>query len=436
MPKPIVVLAGRQNVGKSTIFNRMTKSRTAIVKDEPGVTRDRIYGEAEWEGRKFAVIDTGGFIIGDEDELLTMVRDHALIGLEEADVIVQVLDGKDGLTPGDLELASVIRKYNKEIIWVVNKIDSPKNTGRIPDFYPLGASVIPVSGEHAFNFDEYMDEVISRFKPESYYEEPPSDYPRVAIVGRPNVGKSTLVNALLGKEKMIVSAVSGTTRDSVDSLCSFYGRKYMLVDTAGLRKKNRITYDVERFSSIRAIRSIERADVVILVIDATAGVVEQDKKIASLIDKAGKGMIILVNKWDLLEEPEKAFHEFQDLIERELNFAKYASVLTTSGINKQRITKVFPIIDEVMEQRTLRVTTGLLNNLSEMINRALPLHKGKQTRVFYMTQVDINPPQFTIFVNYKEAVRDHHIRYIEGMIRKEYPFKGTPIKIYVRSKSR
>jgi len=209
----------------------------------------------------------------------------------------------------------------------------------------------------------------------------------------------------------------------------------MLIDTAGLRRKSRITYDVERFSTIRAIRSIERADVVVLIIEATAGVVEQDKKIASFIDRAGKGMIILINKWDLLEEPEKAFPEFQELIERELNFAKYAPILTTSGINKKRITKVFPIIDEVMAQRGLRVTTGLLNNLSEQINRALPLHKGKQTRVFYMTQVDINPPQFTVFVNYKEAVRDHHVRYIEGMIRKEYPFKGTPIKIYVRSKS-
>ncbi|MBF0457283.1 MAG: ribosome biogenesis GTPase Der [Nitrospirae bacterium] len=436
MSKPIVVIVGRQNVGKSTLFNRITGTRKAIVKDEPGVTRDRIYGEAVWEDRGFIVIDTGGFFTGSDDELLADVRRHALMGIDEADVVIQVFDAKDGLTPGDLELASLIRKYNKECLWVVNKIDNLKTEQKMADFYRLGGTVLGVSAEGGLGFDELMDEVVSRFRPASDGDTFIAELPKIAIVGRPNVGKSTLVNTLLGKEKMLVSPMSGTTRDSVDSICTYYGKKYILIDTAGIRKKPNVVEDLERYSVVRAIRSIERADVVVFLIDATEGIVEQDKKIISLIDRAGKGLILAINKWDAIEAPDEAYRQFMDSVDRQLAFAYYAPMVTISGLMKKRVTKIFPMVSEIVKERKKRITTGVLNRYVETLNKQLPTYKGKQAKVFYMSQVEIAPPQFAVFLNYPEAIKANHMRYIEKLIRQGYPFNGTPIRVYIKKRNR
>jgi GTP-binding protein len=296
--------------------------------------------------------------------------------------------------------------------------------------------VLPVSAEGGLGFDELMDEVVSRFKPGIEGGALNSELPKIAIVGRPNVGKSTLVNTLLGKEKMLVSSTSGTTRDSVDSICSYYGKKYVLIDTAGIRKKPNVVEDLERFSVVRAIRSIERADVVVFLIDATEGIVEQDKKIVSLIDRAGKGLILGINKWDAIDTPDEAYRRFMDSVEREFSFAYYAPMLTISGLMKKRITKIFPIVNEIVKERKKRITTGVLNRYVETLNKQLPSFKGKQAKVFYISQVDIAPPQFAVFLNYPEAIKDNHMRYIEKLIRQGYPFNGTPIRVYIKKRNR
>ncbi|MBF0321250.1 MAG: ribosome biogenesis GTPase Der [Nitrospirae bacterium] len=436
MSRPVVVIVGRQNVGKSTLFNRITGGRKAIVKDEPGVTRDRIYGEAVWEGRSFVVIDTGGFFTGTDDEILAGVTRQALMGIDEADVVIQLFDSKDGLTPADLELASLVRKCNKAVLWVVNKIDNLKAEARMADFYHIGGTVLGVSAEGGLGFDELMDEVISRFKPGSHSDSTTAELPKIAIVGRPNVGKSTLVNTLLGKEKMLVSPVSGTTRDSVDSICTYYGKKYVLIDTAGIRKKPNVVEDLERFSVVRAIRSIERADVVVFLIDATEGIVEQDKKIVSLIDRSGKGLILCINKWDAVDSPDESYRQFMDSVEHHFAFAYYAPMLTISGLMKKRITKIFPLVGEIVRERKKRITTGVLNRYVETLNKQLPAYKGKQTKVFYISQVAVEPPQFAVFLNYPEAIKDNHMRYIEKLIRQGYPFNGTPIRVYIKKRNR
>lgn len=437
MAKPVVVIVGRQNVGKSTLFNRMVGRRRAIVKDEPGVTRDRLYEEAEWEGRKFILIDTGGFLTGSDNDVIAKVKDHALEGIDEADLVIHLLDGKDGLLPGDRELADFIRTYNKKVLWVVNKIDTPKSDNRLYDFYSLGGSVIPLSAEHGLGFDDLMDEVVSQMGPEETVgDEATAELPRIAIVGRPNVGKSTMVNAILGKERMIVSPVAGTTRDAIDSVCTYYGRKYVLVDTAGIRKKGKISEDVEYFSVVRAIRSIERSDVTLVLLDGSEGVVEQDKKIVYLVKNAGKGLIVLINKWDTVEDTETAYTAYLDTLGRELGSLDYAPILTTSGITKKRITKIFPIIDEIVQTRRYRIGTGALNRLTDKINKALPMYSGRQAKVFYATQVDIEPPQFAIFANYPDAIKSNHVRHMERIIREEYPFKGTPIRIFIKKRMR
>ncbi|MCG6551689.1 MAG: ribosome biogenesis GTPase Der [Candidatus Magnetominusculus sp. LBB02] len=436
MPRPIVVIVGRQNVGKSTLFNRITGTRKAIVKDEPGVTRDRIYGEAVWEGRSFVVMDTGGFYTSSDDMLLADVKRHALMGIDEADVVIQLFDSKDGLTPADIELAELVRRYNKEVIWAVNKVDTQRAEQRLADFYSLGGAVIGVSAEGGLGFDELMDELVSRFKHGAAGDVPDDDLPKIAIVGRPNVGKSTLVNTLLGKEKMLVSPMSGTTRDSVDSICTYYGKRYLLIDTAGIRKKPNVVEDIERYSVVRAIRSIERADVVVFLIDATEGIVEQDKKIVNLIDRAGKGLILAINKWDAVEAPDERYRQFTESVERHFAFAYYAPMLTISGQMKKRITKIFPMVSDIVKERKKRITTGVLNRFAETLNKQLPTYKGKQTKVFYISQVEVEPPQFAVFLNYPEAIGANHMRYIEKLIRQGYPFSGTPIRVYVKKRNR
>ncbi|MGB9715650.1 MAG: ribosome biogenesis GTPase Der [Thermodesulfovibrionales bacterium] len=434
MQKPIVAIVGRPNVGKSTLFNRMVGSQVAIVEDIPGVTRDRNYREIEWEGKRFIVIDTGGFYPEPPDDIFAQIREQAIFAIEEADIIIHLLDGKSGLTPSDIELARFLRTSGKKILWVVNKVDGPTRLERIHDFYAIGADeLLPLSAATGFGYDDLMDRLTSLLPT---FAEEEIEYPKIAVVGRPNVGKSTLINTLLGKKRMIVSPTPGTTRDSIDSICTYYGKRYLFIDTAGLRKKSRIGYSIERFSMVRAIRSIERCDIAIVVIDATEGIVEQDQKIAGMVSSYGKSAIFLFNKWDLIKQPEQEFKRLNKDFKMKLWFMQYSPLLTVSAIEKKRVTKVFLLIDEILQERKKRIPTAELNNFfNELLSKiSLPVYKGKPIKIYYITQVKTEPPVFVFFTNYPSAFTDIHLRYIEKCIRERFLFKGTPIRIYARGK--
>jgi GTPase len=436
MAKPLVVIVGRPNVGKSTLFNRMTGTHSAIVEDIPGVTRDRNYLEARWEGKSFLVVDTGGFYPDPPEDIFSQAKDQALFAVEEGDIIIHLLDGKDGLTPSDMELARLLRASEKKILWAVNKVDAPSREDRMYDFYNIGSEDIwPLSAATGHGYEEFMER-LDHLLPE--YQEEKTDYPKIAVVGRPNVGKSTLVNALLGKKRMVVSPEAGTTRDSIDSVCTYHGEKYLLIDTAGLRRRGKIGYSVERFAMVRAVRSIERCDVSLVVLDAGEGITEQDLKIAGIVKEYGKGVIFLLNKWDAIQDPDEYFKGVTAELKRKMWFSPYAPVMTISGLVKKRITKVFPLIDRIVSERKKRVPTGELNRFFRVIvgNLSLPLYKGKDVKLYYMTQVKGDPPAFVIFANHPDAVRDSHLRFIERGLRDYFTFEGTPIKIYVRARSR
>jgi GTP-binding protein len=436
MPKPIVAIVGRPNVGKSTLFNRITGSQIAIVEDIPGVTRDRNYRDAEWEGKGFIAVDTGGFYIEPPEDIFSHIREQAIFAIEEADIIIHLLDGKAGLTPSDLELARLLRASGKKVLWAVNKIDVPKHEARVYDFYRIGTEELwPVSAESGFGYDDFMERLISLLP--SYVEEK-IDYPKIAVVGKPNVGKSTLINAFLGKKRMIVSPVPGTTRDSIDSICTYYGKKYLFIDTAGLRKKGKIGYSIERFSVVRAIRSIERCDVALIIMDGMEGIVEQDQKIAGMVERYGKGAIFLLNKWDLVVRPEEEYKKLGRELSSKMWFMQYAPMLTISAIEKKRITKIFPVIDEVIKERSKRIPTAELNRFfrDSLSRMSLPSYKGKAVRLYYITQVKTEPPAFVIFTNHPSILKDTHLRYIEKALRKSFVFMGTPIRIYVRERER
>jgi GTP-binding protein len=436
MQKPIVAIVGRPNVGKSTLFNRMIRSQVAIVEDIPGVTRDRNYCEAEWEGKGFIVVDTGGFYPEPPEDIFFHIREQAIFAIEEADIIIHLFDGKEGLIPSDMELARFLRTSGKKVLWVVNKIDGPTREERIHDFHAIGADeLLPLSAATGYGYDDFMDRLTSLLP--SYVEEK-IEYPKIAVVGRPNVGKSTLINTLLGKKRMIVSPVPGTTRDSIDSICTYYGRRYLFIDTAGLRKKSRIGYSIERFSMVRAIRSIERCDVALVVMDATEGIVEQDQRIAGIVGSYGKSAVLLFNKWDLIERPEEEFKRLGKEISRKFWFMQYAPLLTVSAMEKRRVTKVFLIIDEMIRERKKRIPTAELNKFfnESLSTMSLPAHKGKAVKLYYITQVKTEPPVFVIFANYPSVFTDAYIRYIEKCLREKFSFKGTPIRIYVRARKR
>lgn len=447
--KYIVAIVGRPNVGKSTLFNRMIKrganrdKSTAITECTPGVTRDRNYGETEWEEGRFIVVDTGGFyaeeIIHEDKEIARQIKEQALYAVEEADLIIHLFDGKEDLNLADIELSNTLRESGKKILWVANKIDTPAKEGSALEFYRIGADeIIPVSAITGHNFDELMDKIIEELQITKYelrIADEELHIPKVAVVGRPNVGKSTLINSLSGKKRLIVSQIPGTTRDSIDSFCIYYGKRYLFVDTAGIRKKSK-TYSIERFSVVRAIRSVEKADVVIVVIDASDGIVEQDQTIAGIVKEYGKGIIFLLNKWDIIKEPDIEYKKIMQELKSKLWFMDYAPTIAVSGLEKKRITKIFPMIDEIIAERKKRIPTGELNRfLSRVVSaKPFPMHRGKELKLFYMTQVDIEPPTFTLFVNYPSGVKDHHVRYIEKAIREEYGFKGTPIRIYLKGR--
>lgn len=436
--KPIVAIVGRPNVGKSTFVNRLVGSRESIVDDMPGVTRDRLYFEVEWAGKSFTVIDTGGIIPGIEDEIMLSITSQVEIAAEQADVIVFLVDGKDGLTPTDEDIANLLRKNTeKPIFLAVNKIDVPEKLGLVNDFYALGlGEPYPVSSMHGTgNFGDFLDEITAAF-PESPKEEE-SGRIKIAVVGKPNVGKSSLVNALLGEERVIVSDVSGTTRDTIDTEVCFEGQDYTFIDTAGIRKKAKIDYGIEKFSVARSLKAIRNADVVLLMIDALEGLTDQDKKISQIIVDDGRAFIIAINKWDAVEGKHTySVNEFTKKIRDEAPFLSYVPLLFISAKTKQRLNKIFPAVNEAYEFAHKRIGTSLLN---KVIMEALslnppPSQKGKRLRIYYSTQSNVAPPTFVLFVNDKNILSQSYERYLENKLREAFGFFGTPIRIVIREK--
>jgi GTP-binding protein len=437
MSKPIVAIVGRPNVGKSTLFNVLAGETISIVKDTPGVTRDRIYADCTWLDMNFTLVDTGGIEPESKDIILSQMREQAQIAIDTADVIIFIVDVRQGLVDADTKVADMLRKSRKPVVLAVNKVDSFKKFGNdIYEFYNLGiGDPIPVSAASRLGLGDLLDAVASHFNAEQLIDEE-DDRPRVAIVGKPNVGKSSLINKLLGQNRVIVSNVAGTTRDAVDTEVVHNGTEYVFIDTAGLRRQSRVKEDLERYSIIRTVSAVERADVVVMMIDAAEGVTEQDAKIAGIAHDKGKGIIVAVNKWDAIEKNDKTIYEFERKVRDTLSFMQYAEIIFISALTGQRIEKLFDTIDMVRENQTMRVQTGVLNEImSEAVAmQQPPSDKGKRLRLYYMTQVAVKPPTFVIFVNDKELMHFSYVRYLENCIRKTFGFKGTALKFLIRER--
>ena len=436
--KPIVAIVGRPNVGKSTFVNRLLGSRNSIVDDLPGVTRDRIYFDVEWQNKQFTVIDTGGIIPGDEDEIMVSIFDQARIATEEADKIIFIVDGKEGVNPVDYDIANILRQSKKPVTIAVNKLDNPQSLMMVNDFYslalgdPVGISALHGSG----GVGDLLDIITADFPDEVVEEE--ENVIKIAIVGRPNAGKSSIVNSLLNENRVIVSDVSGTTRDSIDSRITYKDKEFVIIDTAGIRKKSKVEYGVEKFAVDRAIRSIRDCNVALLVLDAKEGISDQDKKIASMILEAGKGIIIAVNKWDLIEDKKaNTINQFDKNLSNEIPFLEFAPKIYISALTRQRLPQIFEKAQEVWEQCTKRVSTGLLNKVMKELYALNPPAsvKGKRLKIMYTTQSNICPPTFVIFANNADLMKDHYKRYIENKLREAFGFFGTPIRIAVRERS-
>lgn len=435
--KPTVAIVGRPNVGKSTFVNRLIGARNSIVHDMPGVTRDRIYFDVEWQNKGFTVIDTGGIIPGDGDDIMVSIFDQARLACEEADRIIFLVDGKDGINPVDYDIANILRQSGKPIFLAVNKCDNPDSLLMTSDFYalsvgnPIGISALHGSG----GVGDLLDVVTEGF--DESEEEEKDGRIRIAVVGRPNAGKSSIVNSLLNTQRVIVSDVSGTTRDSIDSFITYNDKEFVIVDTAGIRKKSKVDYGVEKFAVDRAIRSIRECDVAVLVIDAKEGISDQDKKISSIITESGKGIIVAINKWDLIEEKKaNTINKFEQELAKDIPFLSYAPKIFISALTKQRLGQIFDKSLEVYEQCVKRVSTGLLN---KVINEAYALNpptsfKGKRLKVLYTTQAAIQPPTFVLFVNNEELLKDSYKRYLENKLREAFGFFGTPIRVSVRER--
>ncbi len=437
MSKPVVAVVGRPNVGKSTLFNALAGEMISIVKDTPGVTRDRIYADVTWLDKEFTMIDTGGIEPESKDIILSQMREQAQIAIDTADVIIFLTDVKQGLVDADSKVADMLRRSGKPVVLTVNKVDSfDKYMADVYEFYNLGiGDPMPISAASRLGLGDMLDEVIAHF-PEHVGNEEEDERPRVAIVGKPNVGKSSIVNKLLGKQRVIVSDIAGTTRDAIDTEIVHNGKEYVFIDTAGLRRKNKIKEELERYSIIRTVTAVERADVVLVVIDATEGVTEQDAKIAGIAHERGKGIIIVVNKWDAIEKNDKTMREYENEVRRVLSFMPYTEIMYVSAETGQRLPKLYDMIDMVIDNQTLRVATGVLN---EIIMEATamqqpPSDKGKRLKIYYSTQVSIKPPTFVIFVNDKELMHFSYLRYLENKVREAFGFRGTSLRFLVRER--
>lgn len=437
MSRPIVAIVGRPNVGKSTLFNALAGEKIAIVKDYPGVTRDRIYADVTWLNNQFTMIDTGGIEPETKDVMLTYMRQQAEIAIETADVIMFIVDVRQGLVDADFKVADMLRRSSKPVVLVVNKVDNfEKLTPDVFEFYNLGiGEPHPVSATSKLGLGDMLDEVVKYFRPEDL-EESEDDRPKIAIVGKPNVGKSSIVNKLLGENRVIVSDIAGTTRDAIDTTVKFHGKEFVFIDTAGLRRKSKINEDLEKFSIIRTISAVERADIVILVIDAEDGVTEQDAKIAGIAHERGKGVIIAVNKWDAIEKDDKTIYEHTKKVREVLAYMPYAEIIFISALTGQRLPKLFELIENVIQNQNLRVATGVLNEIMTEATalQQPPSDKGKHLRLYYITQVSVKPPTFVIFVNDKSLMHFSYTRYIENKIREAFGFAGTSLKFFIRER--
>ncbi|MBQ3035342.1 MAG: ribosome biogenesis GTPase Der [Lachnospiraceae bacterium] len=435
--KPIVAVVGRPNVGKSTLFNVLAGERISIVKDTPGITRDRIYADITWLDKSLTLIDTGGIEPDSRDIILSQMREQAEIAIMTADVILFLVDVKQGLVDADAKVADMLRRSQKPVLLVVNKVDSfDKYIADVYEFYNLGiGDPIPISAANRLGIGDMLDKVLE-YIPEDAFTEEEDERPKIAIVGKPNVGKSSIINKLVGENRVIVSDIAGTTRDAVDTEVTYNGKEYVLIDTAGVRRKNKIKEELEHFMIVRTVGAVERADVVVLVIDATEGVTDQDTKIAGIAHERGKGIIIAVNKWDAIEKDDKTTNKFTAEIRDMLAFMPYAEIMFISAKTGQRLPKLYETIDLVMENHALRVATGVLNEImmEAVAMQQPPTDKGKRLKLFYITQVSVKPPTFVIFVNDKELMHFSYTRYIENRIRDAFGFRGTPLHFIIRER--
>lgn len=437
MSKPIVAIVGRPNVGKSTLFNALAGQKISIVKDTPGVTRDRIYADIYWLNYNFTMIDTGGIEPDSSDIILAQMREQAQIAIDTADVIIFMTDVKQGLIDADAKVADMLRRSQKPVVLVVNKVDNfNKMMADVYEFYNLGiGDPVPISASQRSGIGDMLDKVVEHFKSLDL-EEDEDDRPKVAIVGKPNVGKSSIINKLTGESRVIVSNIAGTTRDAIDTDVKWNGKEYVFIDTAGIRRKSKVKEDIERYSVIRTVTAVERADVVVIVIDATEGVTEQDAKIAGIAHENGKGIIIAVNKWDAIEKNDKTVYEYTNKVRQILSFMQYAEIMFISAKTGQRLPKLFDMIDMVIENHTMRIETGVVNEImaEAVAMQQPPSDKGKRLRLYYITQVSVKPPTFVIFVNDKELMHFSYTRYIENRIREAFGFRGTPLRFIIRER--
>ena len=437
MSKPVVAIVGRPNVGKSTLFNALAGEKISIVKDTPGVTRDRIYADVTWLDKEFTMIDTGGIEPDSRDVILSQMREQAQIAIDTADVILFLTDVRQGLVDADSKVADMLRRSGKPVILVVNKVDNfEKYMPDVYEFYNLGiGDPVPVSAASRLGIGDLLDQVMEHF-PEHEAGEEEDDRPRVAIVGKPNVGKSSIINRLLGGNRVIVSDVAGTTRDAVDTVIVHDGKEYVFIDTAGLRRKSRIKEELERYSIIRTVTAVERADVVLMVIDAAEGVTEQDAKIAGIAHERGKGVIIVVNKWDAIEKNDRTMREYESRIRQVISYMPYAEIMYVSAVTGQRLNRMYDMIDMVIANQTMRIATGVLNEImtEAVAMQQPPSDKGKRLKLYYITQVSVKPPTFVIFVNDKELMHFSYTRYLENKIREAFGFRGTPLRFIIRER--
>lgn len=436
--KPIVAIVGRPNVGKSTLFNALAGDRIAIVQDTPGITRDRIYADVTWLDSAFTLIDTGGIEPDSSDIILSQMREQAQIAIDTADVIIFIVDVRQGMVDADMKVADMLRRSHKPVVLAVNKVDSfEKFINDTYEFYNLGiGDPVPISAANRLGIGDMLDIVIGHFD-ESVITEEDDDRPRIAVVGKPNVGKSSLINKIIGEQRLIVSDIAGTTRDAIDTPVKANGKEYVFIDTAGLRRKKNVKEELEKYMIVRTVSAVERADVVVLLIDADEGVTEQDAKIAGIAHERGKGFIIAVNKWDLIEKDNSSVNEFTKKVRQTLSFLPYAEIMFISVKTGQRVIKLFETIDNVIENCALRVQTGVLNEIVAQATamQQPPSDKGKKLKIYYVTQVGVKPPTFVIFVNDKELMHFSYTRYIENQIRDTFGFKGTPLKFIIRERN-